>query len=186
MLIQFTIFGLINSASIIVIERKGKTLSRMITTPISRSEMIAGHILAMFTIIFLQQMILITMGHFLGLDYFHEPLALLLLVISFALFACCFGLLVGVLVKTEEQVLMVGMLSMFLLTALAGAWFPLELSGETFAKIGHLTPTAWAMDGFQNLILRGQGLEGVLPSVGILLAYAAVCFALSVWQFRYD
>jgi ABC-2 type transport system permease protein len=186
MLIQFTIFGLINSASIIVIERKGKTLSRMITTPISRSEMIAGHILAMFTIVFLQQMILITMGHFLGLDYFHEPLALLLLVISFALFACCFGLLVGVLVKTEEQVLMVGMLSMFLLTALAGAWFPLELSGETFAKIGHLTPTAWAMDGFQNLILRGQGLEGVLPSVGILLAYAAVCFALSVWQFRYD
>ena len=186
MLIQFTVFGLINSASIIVIERKGKTLSRMMTTPISRSEMITGHILAMFTVVFLQQMILITMGQFLGLDYFHEPLALMLLVISFALFACSFGLLIGVIVKTEEQVLMVGMLSMFLLTALAGAWFPLELSGETFDTIGHLTPTAWAMDGFQNLILRGQGLEAVLPSVGILLAYAALCFTLAVWRFRYD
>lgn len=186
MLIQFTVFGLINSATLIVIERKTKTLQRMMTTPISRSEMIAGHLLAMFTVVFLQQMILIIMGQFLGLEYFREPLALLILVVSFALFASSYGLLIGVLAKSEEQVMMIGMLSMFLLTALAGAWFPLEMSGEAFATIGHLTPTAWAMDGFQNLILRGQGLEGVLQSVGVILAYAAVCFALAVWRFRYD
>lgn len=185
MLIQFTVFGLINSASIIVLERKGKTLERMMTTPISRAEMIAGHILAMFTVVFLQQMILITMGQFLGLDYFREPLALLLLVISFALFACSYGLLIGVFAKTEEQVLMAGMLSMFLLTALAGAWFPLEMSGETFYTIGRLTPTAWAMEGFQNLILRGQGLEAVLPNAGIIFAYAGLCFVIAVWRFRY-
>jgi ABC-2 type transport system permease protein len=185
MLIQFTVFGLINSATLIVIERKTKTLQRMMTTPISRSEMIAGHLLAMFTVVFLQQMILIIMGQFLGLEYFREPLALLLLVVSFALFASSFGLLIGVLAKSEEQVMMIGMLSMFLLTALAGAWFPLEMSGEAFATIGHLTPTAWAMDGFQNLILRGQGLEAVIQSVGVILGYATVCFALAVWRFRY-
>lgn len=185
MLIQFAVFGLINSATLIVIERKTKTLQRMMTTPISRSEMIAGHILAMFTVVFLQQMILITMGQFLGLEYFREPLALFLLVISFALFASSFGLLIGVLAKSEEQVIMIGMLSMFLLTALAGAWFPLEMSGEAFATIGHLTPTAWAMDGFQNLILRGQGLDSVILNVGIILAYAVLCFGLAVWRFRY-
>ena len=75
MLIQFTVFGLINSATLIVIERKTKTLQRMMTTPISRAETIGGHILAMFTVVFLQQMILITMGHFLGVGYFREPLA---------------------------------------------------------------------------------------------------------------
>jgi ABC-2 type transport system permease protein len=186
MLIQFTVFGIINTASILVIERKSRTLQRMMTTPISRAEMIGGHILAMFIVVFLQQSILITMGQFLGLDYFRDPFALFLLVVSFALFATCYGLLVGVVAKSEEQVTMIGMLSMFLLTALAGAWFPLEITGETFSTIGHLTPTAWAMDGFQNLILRGQGIDSVLQSVAIILAYAGLCFVLSLWRFRYE
>jgi ABC-2 type transport system permease protein len=186
MLIQFTVFGIINTASILVIERKSKTLQRMMTTPISRGETIAGHILAMFIIVFLQQTILVTMGHFLGLDYFREPLALLLLVVSFALFATCYGLLVGVVAKSEEQVMMIGMLSMFLLTALAGAWFPLEITGEAFSAIGHLTPTAWAMDGFQNLILRGQGLESMWLSIAVILAYSGFCFLLALWRFKYE
>jgi ABC-2 type transport system permease protein len=80
---------------------------------------------------------------------------------------------------------MISMLSMFLLSTLGGAWFPLEITGETFATIGHITPTAWAMDGFQNLILRGQGFDSVILSAGILLAYAVLCFALAVWRFRY-
>lgn len=186
MLIQFTVFGIINTASILVIERKSKTLQRMMTTPISRGEMIAGHILAMFIIVFLQQTILVTMGHFLGLDYFREPLALLLLVVSFALFATCYGLLVGVVAKSEEQVMMVGMLSMFLLTALAGAWFPLEITGKAFSAVGHLTPTAWAMDGFQNIILRGQGLDSMWLSIVVILAYAGLCFILALWRFKYE
>lgn len=186
MLIQFTVFGIINTASILVIERKSKTLQRMMTTPISRGETIAGHILAMFIIVFLQQIILVTMGHFLGLDYFREPLALLLLVVSFALFATCYGLLVGVVAKSEEQVMMIGMLSMFLLTALAGAWFPLEITGKAFSAIGHLTPTAWAMDGFQNLILRGQGLESIWLGIAVILAYAGFCFLLALWRFKYQ
>lgn len=186
MLIQFTVFGIINTASILVIERKSKTLQRMMTTPISRGELIAGHILAMFIIVFLQQTILVTMGHFLGLDYFREPLALLLLVISFALFATCYGLLVGVVAKSEEQVMMIGMLSMFLLTALAGAWFPLEITGEAFSAVGHITPTAWAMDGFQNIILRGQGLESMWLSIVVIIAYAGLCFLLALWRFKYE
>jgi ABC-2 type transport system permease protein len=186
MLIQFTVFGLINSASLLVIERKTKTLQRMMTTPISRSEMLAGHILAMFIVVFLQQMMLIVLGQFLGLEYFREPIALLLLVITFSLFATSYGLLIGVLAKTEEQVIMIAMLSMFLLSALGGAWFPLEITGEAFSAIGHITPTAWAMDGFQNLILRGQGFDSVILSAGIILAYAVLCFALAVWRFRYE
>jgi ABC-2 type transport system permease protein len=186
MIIQFTVFGIINTASILVIERKSKTLQRMMTTPISRAEMIGGHILAMFIVVFLQQTILVTMGQFLGLDYFREPLALLLLVASFALFATCYGLLVGVVAKSEEQVMMIGMLSMFLLTALAGAWFPLEITGEAFSAIGHLTPTAWAMDGFQNLILRSQGLESMWLSMAVILVYAGLCFLLALWRFKYE
>jgi ABC-2 type transport system permease protein len=75
---------------------------------------------------------------------------------------------------------------MFLFAALGGAWFPLEVAGEAFATIGHVTPTAWAMDGLQNIVVRGLGLGSVLVPAGILLAYTAIFLGVAVWQFRYE
>lgn len=70
--------------------------------------------------------------------------------------------------------------------AMGGAWFPLEVTGKTFATIGHIMPTAWAMDGFQNLILRGLGFSSMLPPAGILAAYSALFFVLAVWRFSFE
>jgi ABC-2 type transport system permease protein len=75
---------------------------------------------------------------------------------------------------------------MFLFAALGGAWFPLEIAGNTFATVGHVMPTAWAMDGFQNIVVRGLGLGSVLLPAGLLLAYAAAFFSLAVWRFRFE
>ncbi|MBM4423255.1 MAG: ABC transporter permease [Chloroflexi bacterium] len=63
---------------------------------------------------------------------------------------------------------------------------PLEYTGATFSAIGHLMPSAWAMDGFQNIIVRGLSIQAVWQPVGILLLYAAAFFGLAVWRFRYD
>lgn len=57
-------------------------------------------------------------------------------------------------------------------------------TGKTFYAIGHLTPGAWAMDGLQNIVVRGLGLASVWQPAGILLAYALGFFALAVWRFR--
>ena len=70
------------------------------------------------------------------------------------------------------------------LAALGGAWMPLEVTGPTFAAIGHLSPVAWAMDGFKNISLRGLGLEGVSLPVLALLAYAALFLCLAAWKFK--
>src|SRR3990172_9145714 len=58
MMVQFAIFGLITSAMVLVLERKSRTLQRLLTSPIRRTEVIAGHILAMFLVVFIQQVIL--------------------------------------------------------------------------------------------------------------------------------
>jgi ABC-2 type transport system permease protein len=78
------------------------------------------------------------------------------------------------------------LIAMFVFTAMGGAWFPLDITGQTFSTIGHLTPTAWAMDGFQNIVMRGLGLSSVLLPAGILLAYAVLFFGLAVWRFRFE
>jgi ABC-2 type transport system permease protein len=187
MMVQFAIFGLITSAMVLVIERKSGALQRLLTTPIRRTTVVGGHILAMFLVVFLQQVLLVAIGQLLfDVNYLQAPLATLTMMTALSLWAASLGLLIGALATKEEQVITWSLIAMFLFAALGGAWFPLEVAGETFATIGHVTPTAWAMDGLQNIVARGQGLSSVLLPAGILLAYAAAFFAVAVWQFRFE
>lgn len=186
-IIQFTIQGLMMSAMVMVLERKTGTLQRLLTTPMTRAQIIAGKTLSALVPVLVQETLLIAVGQFaLGVDYLREPLATLLVMVALALWASSLGLLIGALAKGEGQVQMWSLIAMFVFSALGGAWFPLEITGKAFAAIGHLTPTAWAMDGFQNIVMRGQGLSSVLMPVGILLAYAAVFFAVAIWRFEFE
>ena len=187
MMVQFSIFGLITSAMVLVLERKSRTLQRLLSTPIRRTEVIAGHILAMFLIIFTQQLILVLVGQFVfQVDYLRQPAAILLMIIVLSLWAASLGLLISAISRKEDQVITLSLVAMFIFAAMGGAWFPLEVAGKAFAAIGHLMPTAWAMDGFQNILARGLGFPSVLIPVGMLLVYAAAFFGLAIWRFRFE
>ena len=86
----------------------------------------------------------------------------------------------------EEQVVALLLIAMFLFAIVGGAWFPLQLAGEAFATVGHLLPTAWAMDGLKNIVPRGQGLSSTLLPSGMLLGYAAAFFGLALWRSKFD
>jgi ABC-2 type transport system permease protein len=57
---------------------------------------------------------------------------------------------------------------------LGGCMWPLEIVGDTVRAIGHVTPHAWAMDGWVDLVFDGESAVAVLPEVAVLLAYGAV------------
>lgn len=186
-MIQFAIFGLLTSASLLVMERKTRTLSRLLTTPATRGEVLLGHGLTIFLVTFLQELLLVLLGQVVfGLSYFSAPGGTLLLMVSLALWTTSLGLLIGALVRAEEQVILWGLAAMFFFSALGGAWFPLEIAGPGFAAIGRWIPTAWAVEGFQNIIVRGMGDASALLPSAILLAVAALFFAIAVWRFRFD
>jgi len=184
-LVQFAIFGLVTSAQILVQEKKVRTLQRLITTNMKPWEVVAGHMLAMFTITFLQSAMLVIFGQWvLKVNYLREPLGVLLVSVTLGLWIASMGLLIGVLAKEEQQVILYSLIAMFLFSALGGTWFPLEVSGGAFAAIGRLMPSAWAMNGLQNILIRGLGLESVWTAAGMLTAYAIGFFLLAVWRFR--
>ena len=184
-LVQFAIIGLITSAQILVLEKKSRTLQRLITTAMKPWEIITGHMLAMFTLTFLQIALLVVFGQlFLKVDYVREPLAILLVSVTLGLWAASMGLLIGVVAKEDQQVIRYSMIAMFLFSGLGGTWFPLESSGGAFAAIGKTMPSYWAMNGYQNILIRGLGLESVWMAVGILSVYALGFFLLAVWRFR--
>lgn len=184
-IVQFAIIGLVTSGQVLMQERKTRTLQRLMTTSMRPWQIIAGHMLAMFTIVFLQTALMIIFGQFvLKVNYLRVPLGTLLIAISLGLWVASMGLLIGTLAKSDNQVVLYSMLAMFVFSALGGTWFPLEGAGETFATIARLLPSTWAMIGLQNILIRGLDLASLWQPTAILLAYALVFFLLAVWRFR--
>jgi ABC-2 type transport system permease protein len=183
MMLQFAIAGLLTLATILVNERKTRSLQRLLTTATSRLQILLGHYLAMFIVIFIQFMLLIAFGQILHVNYMRVPLASLLVAIASALCIAALGLLIGVLAKSEEQAIVFSLIPMFVLSGLGGAWVPLEYTGPAFQSIGHVSPVAWAMDGFKNIVARGLGFSSVLLPVAALAGYTLLFFSLAAWQF---
>jgi ABC-2 type transport system permease protein len=184
MMLQFAIAGLLTSAQIIVTERKTRSLQRLLTTATARIHILLGHYLAILLLISCQFLLLISFGQIvLHVNYLAAPAATLLVAFSAALCISALGLLIGMMARTEEQAVIFSLIPMFVFAGIGGAWVPLEVTGETFQAIGHVSPIAWAMDGFKNITLRGQGLRGVLFPSAALVGYAVLIFALATWRF---
>jgi ABC-2 type transport system permease protein len=187
LLVQFTIWSLIMSAGTVVLERKSGAMQRLLTTPTRPWQIIAGHALGMFLLTLLQELILLSFGQFvLGVDYLRQPIAILLVALALALWVVSLGMLIGAISRNDNQSMVWSLMAMFVFTGLGGAWFPLEGTGKAFQTIGGLMPSQWAMRGFQNIIIRGLGIQSVWLPVGVLLAFAAGFFALTFWRFRFE
>jgi len=47
-------------------------------------------------------------------------------------------------------------------------------------------PGAWAMAGFQNIVVRGLGFASVLAPALVLWGFAVLFFGLAVWRFKFE
>ncbi len=185
MMLQFAIAGLLTAGTVIVNERKTRSLQRLLTTATSRVQILMGHYLAIFIMIFIQFILLIGFGQLvLKVDYLRLPLATLLISIASAMCIAALGLLIGILSKSEEQVIIFALIPMFVLSGLGGAWVPLEVTGPTFQTVGHMSPVAWSLDGYANIITRGLSINSILLPTAALLGYAILFFFLAAWRFQ--
>jgi ABC-2 type transport system permease protein len=131
-----------------------------------------------------QFLLLILFGAFvLHVDYLRQADATLLVALSAAMCIAALGLLIGVLAKSEEQAIIFSLIPMFVFAGLGGAWVPLKVTGAAFQTIGHVSPIAWAMDGFKNVSIRGLGLGSVLLPAFALIGYAILFFIFAAWRF---
>jgi len=70
------------------------------------------------------------------------------------------------------------------LAALGGAMVPLELFGDTMRQIAHITPHAWAIDGFDELIRFNGVAADIWREVAVLFTMGVGLIMLASWQFR--
>ncbi len=184
---MYVMFTVLAGTFILLQERKQWTLQRLIMMPVARWQVTGGKMLARFIMGMVQYGVAFSFGALvLGVPFGNSPVALLLVMMSFVTCMTALAFLLATFVRNEMQASSVVTLLALTLAPLGGAWWPLEVVPEWMRTVGHLSPVAWAMDGFSTLIYRGGGIADVIVPVVVLFAAAAVIFFFALRRFRYD
>lgn len=182
---MYVMFAVLPALSAFLQERKNWTFQRLVMMPVTRAQILGGKLLARFILGMVQYGIVFAFGYLLGVRYGNDPLALVLIMVSYV--ACITALTLTLLafVRSEAQAAGLSLFLTLTLAPLGGAWWPLEIVPSWMQALGHLSPVAWAMDGYHSLIFYNGSLSTVLLPVGVLLAATVVLFAIGVARFRY-
>jgi ABC-2 type transport system permease protein len=184
---QLLLFVFVTSmtASTALIETRRLGVSRrMYATPTSVRAIVAGEALGRIAIAVLQGVIIMVGSALLFGVSWGSPAAAALLMLTFAVVAGGAGMLMGALATSTEQAIAVGLLLALGMGALGGAMMPLEFFSPTLYAVAHITPHAWAADGFADLIRRDGGLDDVVDELAVLVAYGLALFAAASWGLR--
>jgi ABC-2 type transport system permease protein len=181
MMLQFAIAGLTGVAAILVMEKSGFTEARLRMSAVPAWQVMLGHYLAICLLLGTQFFLLLAFGQIaLGLDYLASWLSTLLLSVGTILCVAAMGLLIGVVSKSEDETVVYAMIAMFVLSGLGGLWMPLETTGKAFQTVGHLTPLAWAMDGYQNILAGHYSFTHISGSLAVLAAYTVGLVGITI------
>ena len=72
------------------------------------------------------------------------------------------------------------------LSAIGGCFVPRLAMPDWLRTVGMASPHAWALDGFQDIMVLGYGLAEVLPRAGVLCGFAVAFFVVGAWRFRFE
>ncbi len=186
-MITWVLIPLLGIASLFTFERMTGTLRRLLVTPTRKSTYLLGTLSAQLIMGLIQIGLLVGFGVFvLGVDYGSSPLGLIILLVAFALSGVALGTLMGTFTRTDSQASNLAIMLGMGMALLGGCWWPMELFPETVQTAVKVLPTTWAMQGLTNLIMRNQGVEGVLLESGVLVAFAVVFFVIGVRRFQFE
>jgi ABC-2 type transport system permease protein len=167
-------------------ERTDGTLARLRTAPLARPVFIAGKILPFYLVNLLQIALMFAVGAAVFGMTIGNGAAFLLVSLATAAAACGLGVLVAAVGRSEGQVDTLAVLLGIALAALGGLMVPAYVMPPALKALSRLTPQAWALAGYQDVIVRGLGVREVLPETAALLGFALLFGLIGLWRLRLD
>ena len=159
---------------------------KLLLTPISRTAVVLGPILAGSLILGLQALIVVGVGLLLGLDPATGLPGLLavvglsvLLGTGFAGFTVSAALGTGSAAATQSA----GFL-FFPLTFLTASFVPLELLGGWLKTAAMFNPITYVLGGMRSLMLTGWQVSELWPAVAACLVLAVAMYGLAAYALR--
>jgi ABC-2 type transport system permease protein len=181
----WTLFGIffiiVPIAGSLINERESGTMLRLKSMPVSYFVIILGKLTAYTLICFGQFGVILFIGKYI-LPLFGSPafdagtqyLAFFLILLSSICAATGYGILLGTIMKTYEQASMFGPVSVVIAAAIGGIMVPVYTMPEFIQPLTILSPLSWGQNAFYDILLRGGGLQSVMPEICSLFSFFIV------------
>jgi ABC-2 type transport system permease protein len=179
------VFVISLAASAMLIETRRLGISRrMLASPTSAGQILLGETLGRFAIALFEGLLIFVVTLVVFGVSWGDPVSGIAIILLFALVGTGAAMLMGSSLHNAEQSGALGVFIGLGFAAIGGCMVPLEVFPPVMVTIAHVTPHAWALDAFDEIVRKGGSIGDVLPELGVLAAYAAALLVAAALVFR--
>jgi len=173
------------TALAIVKERERGTIEQLIVTPIRSWELIIAKIIPYILVSFANTVLIMAVGTFLfGVPLRGSLLLLFSLVGLYLLPTLGLGLLISTAARTQQQAQLMTMPIMLPSMLLSGVFFPTSSLPVFLQLIGNLLPLTYFVIVLRSIVIKGVGLNMLMPQVIALAIFAILLLGLAARRFQ--
>ena len=173
------------TALAIVKERERGTIEQLIVTPIRSWELIIAKIIPYILVSFANTILIMAVGTFLfGVPLRGSLLLLFSLVGLYLLPTLGLGLLISTAARTQQQAQLMTMPIMLPSMLLSGVFFPTSSLPVFLQAIGNLLPLTYFVIILRSIVIKGVGLNMIMPQVIALTIFAILLLGLAARRFQ--
>jgi ABC-2 type transport system permease protein len=183
MALMFLMYTVSNGGRTILVERSQGTLPRLLVSPTTAVEVLAGKMIGIFLTGTAQMLILVVGTSMMFGVQWGDSTAVQALVLAAVFAAVGWGMLITAVAHTPSQVSMLGTAVMLTFGILGGTFINIDAMPIWFGYVTKITPNAWGIDGFTTLTLGG-GLHDIQTPLLALLVMGLILFAIAVILFN--
>jgi ABC-2 type transport system permease protein len=185
--LQFVLIAAVDLGIAVLMEWQRGLWRRLRSAPISRnllitSKVISGSMIGLMSLLISFSFAMIVFG----VRIHGSVPGFLLVAAASAIMAASFGLLIAALGNTPGGTRGVSMLVVLIMLMLSGAWIPSFLFPAWLQEATKVLPVRWAIDGLDAMTWRGLDWTTAAQSIGVLLAFAAAFFLITLKRFRWE
>ncbi|XVJ59827.1 MAG: ABC transporter permease [Tepidisphaera sp.] len=177
--------SVVGFAASIAAERRRGTLIRLATSPLTRSQILAGKAMACFVTCMLVQVLLIGIAIGMGSQIGSWPMLSIAVVCSSLGFV---GIAMGLapFADSEEGAAGIARAVPMILAMIGGGTIPLAFMPPFLETLSSVSPFKWAIVAVEGGMWRGFTAADMLLPCGILLGVGAVAFVIGVKRLRWE
>ncbi len=161
-------------------ERTSGTLSRLLATPVRRSEIVFGY-MASYGILAIFQTILIVMATIwlLGVEVVGSVISIIVINLILALVALAFGILLSTFANSEFQMMQFIPILIIPQVFFSGI-IPMDSMASWIQDISYIIPIKYSGDAVTGIMMQGKSLFSFGLDIGVLLIFLVVLTFLNV------
>ena len=168
-----------------VSERTSGTLERLLSTPLTAGEMVAGYAIAYGIMATLQGVLLLSFAILaFGVTVQGSVLLALFVIALMAIVSMNLGMLISSAAKRELQVVQLFPFIVLPVFLLSGIFWPLESMPVWLRPLSYIIPPTYAVDALRSVMIRGWGIDKVWLDVVALACFALVLLSLNALALR--